>query len=38
MQAEEMWKKFAQREGLVDTEYEAWAFGGESDKLGSLTV
>lgn len=38
MQAEEMWKKFAQREGLVDTAYEAWAFGGAPDKLAELVL
>lgn len=38
MTAEEMWKLFSERNGIKNKEYEAWAFGDDSDKLADLTV
>lgn len=38
MTAEEMWDLYAQKAGLGHAEYEAWAFGDESDKLASLVA
>lgn len=38
MTAEEMWKLFSDRNGIKSKEYEAWAFGDDSDKLADLTV
>lgn len=38
MNAEQMWAAYAARSGLADAPYEAWAFGGEPDKLARLTL
>lgn len=38
MTAKEMWKMFSEKNGLENEEYEAWAFGDESDRLAELTV
>lgn len=38
MTAEEMWKLFSEKNGVKNEEYEAWAFGDDSDKLAELTV
>lgn len=37
MNAEKMWQNFCQKTGIsVDTQHEAWAFGGAPDKLAEL--
>jgi len=38
MTAEQMWTEFAVRHGLQDTDYEAWAYGAETDELARLTL
>lgn len=36
--AQEMWKQYIEKVGLEQTEYEAWAFGDDADKLAELVV
>lgn len=38
MTAEEMWDLYAQRAGLNHVEYEAWAFGDQTDELAALVA
>lgn len=39
MTGEQMWRDFAAARGLPeDTPYEAWAFGGDPDKLAALVL
>lgn len=38
MTAEQMWESFIKESGLKNTEYEAWAFGDNSDLLAELTA
>lgn len=33
-----MWAEFAARKNLKDMDYEAWAFGGDADRLARLTL
>ena len=36
MTAEEMWKKFVEECDIIETEYDAWAFGDDADTLAEL--
>lgn len=38
MTAEEMWDLYVQRAGLNHVEYEAWAFGDQTDELAALVA
>ena len=38
MTAEQMWAEFAAKNNLSDTDWEAWAFGGDADSLARLTL
>ena len=36
MTAEELWKCFVKEKGITDAEYDAWAFGDDTDGLAKL--
>ncbi|MFA9464170.1 MAG: ASCH domain-containing protein [Velocimicrobium sp.] len=38
MEAKEMWERFSKKNNLKETKYEAWAFGGNPDKLAELVL
>lgn len=38
MDAQTMWKRFSEQNNCTEQEYEAWAFGGEPDKLANLVL
>ena len=38
MTAERMWQEFTAARGPAEADYEAWAFGGEPDKLAGLVL
>lgn len=38
MTAEQLWSKFAEKNGIKHNEYEAWQFGGAPDKLAELVL
>ena len=38
MTAEQMWAEFAAKNNLSDTDWEAWAFGDDTDGLARLTL
>lgn len=38
MTAERMWQDFTAARGPAEADYEAWAFGGEPDKLAGLVL
>lgn len=38
MTAEQLWSKFAEKNGIKHNEYEAWQFGDAPDKLAELVL
>ena len=38
MTAEEMWEKFVEECNIVESEYDAWAFGADADTLAELVL
>lgn len=38
MTAQELWEIFVRKQNITETEYEAWAFGGNPDKLAELVL
>ena len=36
MTAQKMWQIFCEEKNITDTEYDAWAFGGDADTLAEL--